>query len=323
MILILFQSLFFFFGGGIILSFFFLTLLCVYQKSNKYQIISNIQVINEFLVKFWLWNMCPLYSLLCFGKFVKFNPNVYETTNLAHCVVNFKNTCVVVRDNHTLESKISEKGQLVTGEAARACLFSQLKNILIQCVAYSTQWIWWDSSLEKYVPLTLFERVVCERELETEQNCNILTSPLLWPSAFLSRSPGLLNRGPSFLLGADFLYHILSPNSLISKLTDFLSSPSYIIVQSPTHYLPITGHRNVSLQPSLEWHVWSSLRGNNCHAVHRSLSSGASVCDCTVGFWPCLILSTKLAHTNGICTSAIFGMACLVGLEVNIQQVLW
>ena len=64
------------------------------------------------------------------------------------------------------------------------------------------------------------------------------------------------------------------------KLTDFLSSLSYIIVQSPTQYLPITGHRNVSLPPSLEWHIWSSLSGNNCHAVRRSLSSGASVCDC-------------------------------------------
>ena len=33
------------------------------------------------------------------------------------------------------------------------------------------------------------------------------------------------------LLGACFLYRILSPAGLVSKLTDFLSSPSYIIVQ--------------------------------------------------------------------------------------------
>ena len=83
-------------------------------------------------------------------------------------------------------------------------------------------------------------------------------------------------------LGAGFLYHILSPTGLVSKLTDFRSSPSYIIVQSPTQYLPITGHRNVLLPPSLEWHVWSSSSGNNCHAVH---SSGASICDCTAGFY--------------------------------------
>ena len=41
--------------------------------------------------------------------------------------------------------------------------------------------------------------------------------PLLWPSAFLSRSPGLLNRGSGSpaSLGAGFLYRILSPTRLI------------------------------------------------------------------------------------------------------------
>ena len=92
---------------------------------------------------------------------------------------------------------------------------------------------------------------------------------------------GCSTGGPGAQLSARccFLYRIISPTLLIPKLTDFLSSPSYIIVQSPTQYLPITGHRNVSFPPSLEWHVWSSSSGNNCHAVHRSLSSGASVCD--------------------------------------------
>ena len=32
-------------------------------------------------------------------------------------------------------------------------------------------------------------------------------------------------------------------------------------------------------------HVWSSSSGNNCHAVHRSLSSGASVYECTMGIF--------------------------------------
>ena len=35
---------------------------------------------------------------------------------------------------------------------------------------------------------------------------------------------------------------------------------------------------------SLKSHVWSSSSGNNCHAVHRSLSSGASVYECIMGF---------------------------------------
>ena len=95
----------------------------------------------------------------------------------------------------------------------------------------------------------------------------------------------LVLQGCSTLLGVGFLYCHLSPTGLVSKLTDFLSSPSYIIVQSPTQYFPMTGHQDVSLPPFLEWHVWSSSSGNNCHAVHRSLSSGASVYDCTAGFY--------------------------------------
>ena len=45
--------------------------------------------------------------------------------------------------------------------------------------------------------------------------------------------------GPT-LLGAGFLYRILSPTSLVSKLTDFLSSPSYIIVQRPLLLVGVT-----------------------------------------------------------------------------------
>ena len=124
--------------------------------------------------------------------------------------------------------------------------------------------------------------------------------PLLWPSALcLSRFPGLLNRRPS-LLGAGFLYRILSQTGLISKLTDFLSSPNYIVVQSPTQYLPMTCHRDVSFPPFLEWHVWSSSSGNNCHAVHRSLSSGASVCECTAGFY-LVPYCQPMEYANGIC----------------------
>ena len=62
--------------------------------------------------------------------------------------------------------------------------------------------------LEKYT--TLFERVVCERELETEQNCNILTPTLMAITAFLSHPPGLLNRGPG---GPASLGHVLIPAS--------------------------------------------------------------------------------------------------------------
>ena len=77
------------------------------------------------------------------------------------------------------------------------------------------------SSLEKYTS-HFIERVVCERELETEENYNISTPTSMATTAYLSRSPGLLNRGPGVpaSLGAGFLYRI-SPTGLIS---DWLTS---------------------------------------------------------------------------------------------------
>ena len=70
------------------------------------------------------------------------------------------------------------------------------------------------SSLEKYTS-QFIERVVCERELETEQNCNLLTPTLMAITAFLSRSPGLLNRQPG---GPASLGH--GPHSSIFSPTD-------------------------------------------------------------------------------------------------------
>ena len=49
--------------------------------------------------------------------------------------------------------------------------------------------------------------------------------------------------------------------------------------------LPISSDRDVSLPLSLEWPVWSSSSGNNCHPVQRSLSSGASVYESIMGFF--------------------------------------
>ena len=120
-----------------------------------------------------------------------------------------------------------------------------------------------------YLSLNLKE-FACERELESEQNCNILTPTLMVISVVPFRSRGLLNRSPgaysaecrlplprlvsnsSYLQlnrgsqrplqpGGGFLYYNLSTNSSVLQLTDFLSTPSYTIVQSPTQ--------------SLEWHV--------------------------------------------------------------------
>ena len=106
---------------------------------------------------------------------------------------------------------------------------------------------------------------------------HILTLILLAITTFcLSRSPDaqLEARRPSSLLSVGLLYHILSltrltPTVWLPVLTELYNSSTS--TQSPTQ--------------SLEWHVWSSSSGNNCHAVQRSLSSGASVYECIMGFY--------------------------------------
>ena len=80
-----------------------------------------------------------------------------------------------------------------------------------------------------------------------------------------------------------FLYRIFSLNSSDPQ-TNWLPVFTELYNSSITHSIsPHNWLSEYALPPSLEWLVWSSLSGNNCHAVHRSLSSGASVCDCTVG----------------------------------------
>ena len=62
-----------------------------------------------------------------------------------------------------------------------------------------------------------YSRFYCERELETEQNCNILTPTLMAVnvmSFLFSRAAQLEVQGPSSLLDDGFLYCILSATSL-------------------------------------------------------------------------------------------------------------
>ena len=56
-------------------------------------------------------------------------------------------------------------------------------------------------------------------------------------------------------------------------------------MDTPPQRLPISSDRDVSLPLSLEWPVWLSSSGNNCHPVQRSLSSGASVYESIMGFF--------------------------------------
>ena len=116
----------------------------------------------------------------------------------------------------------------------------------------------------------------------------------------VSKSPSGVPRAPS--AGCGFPYHNLSLNRLISNSIGgpegplhravAFSTTSYLwILWSPTPWLPVPPSyitvKSATQSPtqSLAWHVWSSSSGNNCHAVHKSLSSGASVYEYTMGFF--------------------------------------
>ena len=181
-----------------------------------------------------------------------------------------------------------------------------------------------------------------------------------------SRAAQLEAQGPSFLLSAGFLYHILVPTGLVPKLhrgsrrplrpgvafpttsclrrlwsptqsgssrapsaglslphlisnfsgpqlSDFLSWPSYIIVQRPLN-------RPLNL--------WNDMFDRH-QAVQRSLSSGASVYECIMGFTLSHFISQIRPRdlfrllAIGMChflPAHHFGMACLAGSKVKIQH---
>ena len=72
----------------------------------------------------------------------------------------------------------------------------------------------------------------------------------------------------------------------------------YYQPSTPARFLSIIGHWDLSHPLSSELQVWSSSSGNNYHAVHRSISSGASLFfTAQWEFLPCLILWAKLYFT--------------------------
>ena len=137
------------------------------------------------------------------------------------------------------------------------------------------------------------------------------SSALCWMMAFFTASYHQLlwtpthqgPKAPSVWCG--FPYHILSSNSSNLQL-QYIRGP-----KPPSAWCGFTYHSRLSPSPtvttnnltsvltelynsstpshsptrSLKSHVWSSSSGNNCHAVHRSLSSGASVYECTMGIF--------------------------------------
>ena len=97
--------------------------------------------------------------------------------------------------------------------------------------------------LNKYIPLNLFARFekvysgfYGERELETKQNCNILTPTLMAVSVVsfsFSRAAQSEAQGPT-LLDDGSLYCILSATSLVPKLHRGSREPLWPSVAFPT-----------------------------------------------------------------------------------------
>ena len=149
-------------------------------------------------------------------------------------------------------------------------------------------------------------RFYSERELETEQNCNIFDPHSYGRQRCVFRVLQGCSTGRPVAQLSDgewlSLLHLISnfsgpqlnrepwapsPFGLV-----WLSLPHLVFnsVQSQTATSVLTELYNSSTSTqsptrSLESHVWSSLSGNNCYALHRSLSSGASVYECTMGIF--------------------------------------
>ena len=141
-----------------------------------------------------------------------------------------------------------------------------------------------------------FERVVLSLRVRKSWRPNI--TEIFWPRSYgRQRCVFLVLHGCStgalaFLSTSRLppqLYSPVSTGSLNSTDRNSTRRP-YITfklpradMDTPPRLLPISGDRDVSLPLSLEWPVWSSSSGNNCHPVQRSLSSGASVYESIMG----------------------------------------
>ena len=173
----------------------------------------------------------------------------------------------------------------------------------------------------------------------------IFWPPLLWPSTLcLFVLQGSSTGGPE-AHSAGFLYYVLFSNFSGPQLIRAPRAPSAwcgfpyhisSITPSPTVWLFVLTELYNSSTPtqsptrSLEWHVWPSSSGNNCHAVQRSLSSGASVYESIVGFFTLSHFISKARPRDLFRLLAIgmyhflpvhhFIMAYLLGPKVKIQQ---
>ena len=132
----------------------------------------------------------------------------------------------------------------------------------------TTQWRRATQFLEKYTSQFIWKGCVWEgvgdwTELQHIDPHSIGHNCVSFPFSWAVQPEA---RGPT-LLGAGFLNRILSPTGLVSKLTDFLSSPSYVIVQRP----PCGRHKLHSFNPSTVKVIISWSTGRTCY-LQRCIS---------------------------------------------------
>ena len=115
-------------------------------------------------------------------------------------------------------------------------------------------------------------------ELEAEQNCNILTLTLMAITAFLSRSPSLINRGPG---GPASLGYV--PHSSIFSPTDWTSCRrGYMIIRRPLFFLRASQFRTQFNPATVKVISWYSSTGCTCYlhiSYFNSLAGSEAICN--------------------------------------------
>ena len=104
-------------------------------------------------------------------------------------------------------------------------------------------------------------------------------SPLCWVFAFLTT--------PRLTPTPTFAPQLKCPPS-IQFVGLILPSNSHAVIWTRLHASAISSDVSRSgsvISAIFKWPVWSSSSGNNCHAVHRSLSPGASVYESIMVFF--------------------------------------
>ena len=181
-----------------------------------------------------------------------------------------------------------------------------------------------------------YSRFYCERELETEQrDCNILTPTLMAISVvsflFSWCLTGGLGAQLSAVLSTASCYQRVWPPNSLGVPRPLLPGGGFLYHNlSPTRWLPVFTEFN---RPLILWNGMF-----DCHQVEiivmqftgRSLPVHQSLS--TMGFYlvpfcqpspPSLFLLITAIRMCHFLPVHHFGMACLAGLKVNIQQKLY